>query len=52
MDKRKMSFSEVVNHFIETFGDVGERFIKGLRQDRGAKTYWLLSEILACKQFR
>jgi len=50
MDKRKKACSKVVNHFIETFGDIGERFIKGLRQATGANTYWHLSEILACRQ--
>jgi len=50
MEKRKKICSKVVNHFIEAFGDIGKRFLKGLREHRGANTYWHISEILACRQ--
>lgn len=38
--------SALAGKFVNTFGEIGEMYLKGLRQNTGANLYWHLAEIL------
>ena len=47
-DKRRAIRSALVGRFHGLFGEIGQRFILGLRDREQGNLYWHLSEILAC----
>lgn len=47
-DKRKRIRSALVEKFISLFGEIGTRYIKGLKDNTGPNLYWHLEQILCC----
>ena len=47
-DKRKRIRSALVGRFISLFGEIGARYIEGLKDNTGANLYWHLEQILSC----
>ncbi|MGB9851222.1 MAG: Mu transposase domain-containing protein [Moorellaceae bacterium] len=46
-EKKVKARSALAGKFISTFGEEGQRYLEGLREQTGANLYWHLSEILS-----